>query len=346
LLFWIRETRPVPGNVPTAGIASNQEFTNLPQLLNLMHRTIVVLALAVFAIATGCKESGSAPATVVRPALVGLDEFSFALTADMREFTGPKYPGPRYFEGACAALASVGPGDFMISPGDIDPIPPVRATLDRFFGSNYVWYPVIGNHEAETPADIAWLHRWSAGPIPGLVRQGPPTCKATAYSFDHGGAHFAVLNQYCDEKSENGAKGDVLPVVHDWLAADLAANTQPVVFVVGHEPIVAVPDMHNRRVRHKGDSLDAHPKSAKRFVDLLRRHRVTAYLTAHTHNTSVKKVSGVWQIDCGHARGLGDKGARSTFMKVRVGSAACAVDVYRANTNGLNYALVKSVKLN
>jgi hypothetical protein len=233
----------------------------------------------------------------------------------------------------------------MISPGDIDPIPAVRSTLDRFFGYNYVWYPVIGNHEAETPQDLIWLHVWSTGPIPGLVRQGPPTCKATAYSFDHGIAHFAVLNQYCDDKSEKGVKGDVVSVVHDWLVADLAGNRKPVVFVVGHEPIVAVPDMDNGRVRHKGDSLDAHPESAKRFVDLLRQHNVTAYLTAHTHNASVTNIAGVWQIDCGHARGLGDKGARSTFMKVHVARAGCQVDVHRADANGENYTLTKSIKL-
>jgi hypothetical protein len=271
-------------------------------------------------------------------------EFSFAMTADMREYTGPRHPGPQYFEGACAALRAVGPGDFMISPGDIDPIPPIRATLDCFFGSNYVWYPVIGNHEAETPGDIAWLRAWGSGPIPGLVRQGPPTCKATVYSFDHGIAHFAVLNQYCDNRAENGVKGDVLEVVHDWLAADLAANRKPVVFVVGHEPIVAMPDMNSGRVRHKGDSLDAYPENARRFVDLLRQHHVTAYLTAHTHNTSVTNLAGVWQIDAGHARGLGDK-ARSTFMKIGVKRSGCRLDIYRDDGKGGGYELTKSVRL-
>lgn len=276
--------------------------------LLIMFRRLNWLLAGIFALVAGCL-SPSSPHTSAdkRADEFAQGEFSFAVTADMRQYTGPKHPGPQYFEGACAALGAVGPGAFMISPGDIDPIPPVRATLDRFFGTNYVWYPVIGNHEAETPGDVAWLREWGAGPIPGLVRQGPPSCKATAYSFDHGIAHFALLNEYCDGRSENGVKGDVLEVVHDWLAADLAANTKPVVFVVGHEPIVAMPDMDNGRVRHKGDSLDAHPANARRFVELMRRHHVTAYLTAHTHNTSVTNIGGVWQIDAGHARGLGDK---------------------------------------
>jgi len=287
--------------------------------------------------------SRSTPATAATKSAEG--EFSFAITSDMRQFTGPRHPGPQYFEGACAALGAIGPGDFMISPGDVDPLPPIRATLDRFFGTNYVWYPVIGNHEAETPEDLAWLRAWAQGPIPGLVRQGPASCKATAYSFEHGLAHFVMLNQYCDGQSAHGVKGDVLQVVHDWLAADLAANNKPFVFVVGHEPIVAMPDMDNGRLRHKGDSLDAHPANAKRFLDLMRQHHVTAYLTSHTHNTSVTNLGGVWQIDSGHARGLGDKGTRSTFMKVHVQRSGCRLDIHRDDGKGGAYALTRSVRL-
>ena len=69
----------------------------------------------------------------------------------------------------------------------------------------------------------------------------------------------------------------MLPVVHGWLAADLSANRQPIVFLVGHEPIIAMPDMDNGRLRHKDDSLDSPPANAKRFVALMRQHHVTAY---------------------------------------------------------------------
>jgi hypothetical protein len=234
----------------------------------------------------------------------------------------------------------------MITAGDMDPIPPVRATLDRFLGANYVWYPVVGNHELGTRSDIDWLRSWGSKSIPGLVRRGPPSCETTTYSFDHGPAHFVALNEYCDGKSDMGATGDVTDAVHNWLAADLAANRKPFIFVVGHEPIVPLPDMDNRRVRHKGGSLDAHPASAQRLLELLRLHHVTAYINGHTHNTSVTNLAGVWQIDAGHARGMGDKGARSTFMKIDVKRTGCRLDIYRANANGEHYALVTSIGLN
>jgi NADH:ubiquinone oxidoreductase subunit 5 (subunit L)/multisubunit Na+/H+ antiporter MnhA subunit len=111
------------------------------------------------------------------------------------------------------------------------------------------------------------------------------------------------------------------------------------------QPIVAAPDMDNGRVRHKGDSLDAHSASARRFLDLMRRHGVKAYLTSHTHNTSVTNLGGVWQIDSGHARGLGDKGARSTFLKVHVKRAGCELDIYRDDGQGGPYTLTRSVRL-
>ena len=305
----------------------------------------ILSALCAAALTAGCQNPSTPSASTAAPAGGADVGFSFAVTADMREFTGPKHPGPQFFEGVCAALKAVGPGDFMITAGDMDPVPPVRATLDRFLGSNYVWYPVVGNHELGTRGDIAWVRAWGSNAIPGLVRRGPPNCETTTYSFDHGPAHFVALNVYCDGKSDMGAGGDVTEAVHDWLAADLAANRKPFVFVVGHEPIVPLPDMDNGRLRHKGSSLDRHPANDQRFLDLLHQHHVTAYLCGHTHNTSVTNLAGVWQLDAGHARGMGDKGARSTFMKIEVKRAGCRLDVYRDDGQGGEYSLTKSVKL-
>lgn len=310
------------------------------QTMKLMNRTKQWLAgvgvLCAVVLLAGCWSPSSAGR---------YGKYSFAVTSDMRQFTGPKHPGPQFFEGVCAALQQAGPGAFMLSPGDIDPPGAVRATLDQFFGSNFVWYPVVGNHEAETPEDMAWLRAWGRGPIPGLVRRGPACCETTTYSFTHGIAHFAVLNQYCNGRSDVGSRGDVDAHHLAWLAADLAANRKPVVFVVGHEPIVPMPDMDNGRLRHVGDSLDAHPENTARFLELMRQHRVTAYFAAHTHGTSVTNLAGVWQIDSGHARGLGDKGARSTFMKVHVKRSGSRLDIYRDDGAGGAYELTRSVNL-
>jgi len=269
--------------------------------------------------------------------------FSFEVAADMREFAGPGYQSSEYFVGTCEAIRDVGKGAFMVSPGDIDPPANVYSTISKVLGSDYIWYPVVGNHEAETPEDMAWLREWGSGDIPYLVRRGPANCEETTYSFDYDNSHFVVINQYFDGKSDVGTNGDICEALFEWLKADLEENQKEMVFVFGHEPIVSIPDADNGRHRHKGDNLDAHPKNSFRFQKLLRDKGVTAYICGHTHDFSYSKINGLWQLDAGHCRGAGDKGARSTFLKIWVGKKHCWVDVYRDNGNGGRYSLRRTV---
>jgi hypothetical protein len=249
----------------------------------------------------------------------------------MRAYTPPEYAGPDYFEGVCMALRELGPGAFMIIHGDLDPPDRVRATLDTVLGPEYVMYPVVGNHELEQPEHLEYLREANHGghALPGIVRSGPTGAEETCYSFDYKDAHFVVLNEYYDGSSDGATDGDVVPALREWLAADLAANDSPYVFVVGHEPAVSIPDLDNGRVRHRGDSLDKYEQNNHHFWALLREHNVVAYLCGHTHNASVARINGVWQIDCGHARGKGDPGARSTFVRFHVRPDGVRCVVYR-----------------
>jgi len=273
--------------------------------------------------------------------------FHFDVTADMRGFTPPEHPGPEHFVGVCEAIHALGAGAFMVSPGDLDPPARVRATLDQVLGEEYVWYPVVGNHELDKPEYMAYLRAYNAGgsALPGIVRAGPPGALETCYSFDYENAHFAVLNQYYDGASDSGSDGDVGDALYEWLAADLAANDRPFVFVFGHEPAVSVPDLDNGRVRHRGDSLDKYPANNHRFWTLLRQHGVLAYFCGHTHNLSLAKINGVWQIDCGHARGQGDPGAASTFLKLYVEPQGARCEVYRSDGAGGSYRLAYETRL-
>ncbi|MCK4343068.1 MAG: metallophosphoesterase [Phycisphaerae bacterium] len=273
--------------------------------------------------------------------------FHFDIAADMRNFTPPEYPGPRYFGGVCAALRELGPGAFMVIPGDLDPPQRVRTTLDVTLGPDYVWYPVVGNHELDRPEYMSYLRTINAGgkKLPGIVRAGPPGAVETCYSFDYQHAHFVVINQYFDGRSDAVPGGDISDALYDWLAADLAANRKPFVFVFGHEPSVSLPDLTNGRVRHRGNSLDQYPRHNHRFWTLLRRHEVVAYFCGHSHNTSVAKINGVWQLDTGHARGLGDSGAPSTFLKVYVEPDAVKCRLYRDDAQGGPYKLVYEGRL-
>ncbi|MFH1746887.1 MAG: metallophosphoesterase [Planctomycetota bacterium] len=273
--------------------------------------------------------------------------FVFDVAADMRNFTPPEHEGAQYFTGVCEAIRKLGRGAFMVIPGDLDPPARTRETLDRVLGEDYVMYPVVGNHELDPPEHMEYLRALNAGgdTLPRIVRVGPPGATETCYAFDHQHAHFVVLNVYYDGQSDAVDGGDICDTLYAWLADDLARNRQPLIFVFGHEPHVAVPDMDSGQVRHRGDSLDEHPGHNQRFWTLLRKHGAVAYFCGHTHSSSVSRINGVWQIDCGHARGLGDKGAPSTFMRIHVAGDAVRCRVYRADESATRYRLVYEEQL-
>lgn len=265
------------------------------------------------------------------------DSFTFAITADMRQYSGPGFfDVPYFFRGAVEAIADHGQGAFMLSPGDIDPPWDVYWTITQTLGSDYAWYPVVGNHEEETAADMTWLRGYDYG----SVQTGPSGCPETTYSFDYANAHFAVLNEYCNEAGDNVTDGDIPDHLYNWLVADLAATTKEHIFVVGHEPAYPQPDADNGRLRHETDSLNAHEANRDRFWNLLKSEDVVAYICGHTHNYSLVKVDGVWQMDAGHARGLGDIGARSTFILVHVDGPAVTYETYRDDASGGAYTLM------
>jgi hypothetical protein len=268
---------------------------------------------------------------------------TFTIAADMRQYTGSgAYNTPAYFRGALEAIDALGVGDFLLSPGDMDPVPSAYWSITSTLGVETSWYPMIGNHEfppdSNEPypgANLAWLNAYDLG----TVNPGPSGCPHTTYSFDRPPAHIVVLNEYCNEIGDHALDGDISDHLYNWLAADLQANTEPYVFVAGHEPAYVMPDADSGRIRHVGDALDQHPAHRDRFWSLLQAEDVTAYLCGHTHNFSAVNIGGVWQIDTGHARGMGDTGARSTFVQIQIHSGYARYMVYRDNAAGGAYEL-------
>lgn len=281
-------------------------------------------------------------ATITESAAPPEPEFTFAVTADMRLYSGPgTYDTSQYFRGACEAIATHGAA-FMVSPGDVDPPAGVLWTITRTLGVDFPWYPAVGNHEVETPEDMDWLRGYGStltSPQGTPVHSGPPGCPTTTYSFDHENAHFVVLNLYCDAGGDAVTDGDVPDHLYNWLVADLASTDKPHIFVFGHEPAFPQMDALTGRVRHMGDSLNAHPDRRNRFWDLLKERGVRAYICGHTHNYSAVLVNGLWQLDAGHARGLGDPEVPSTFILVHVRGLAVTFETYRDDMRGGAYTL-------
>ena len=273
-------------------------------------------------------------------------QLTFIVNADTRDYAGPKYDSLQYFLGNCEAVKKAGKGAFMVSVGDIDPPEPIYNTVKKVLGKDYPWYPVVGNHEAETPEDMAFLRELSHKDLPNILRKGPKNCEETTYSADYKNTHIVVLDEYYDGQSDVGTNGDITDSLYNWLKNDLRQNDKPFIFVFGHEPIVSIPDYENGRHRHIGGNLNGHPENNHRFQQLLKKHGVTAYICGHTHDVSYAKINGLWQFDAGHSRGVGDRGAPSSFLRFLVGKNTCAVQIYRDDANGGAYQLKKTIVLN
>ena len=263
--------------------------------------------------------------------------FSFAITSDMRYFSGPgQYDMSQYYRGALEALDTAGKGAFMISAGDIDPPVDVYWTITRTLGITYTWYPVVGNHELPgagvepgyvAGANMDWLRNYDYG----TVNPGPSGCPTTTYSFDANNVHFVVLNEYCDSSADDVTDGDIPDHLYNWLSNDLSLTTRPLIFVIGHEPAYPQPDADTGGVRHLGDSLDKYPANRDRFWSLLHDKGVTAYICGHTHGYSLVKIEGVWQLDTGHSQGSGETDPPSTFVVIHVDDGAVIFKTYRVN---------------
>ncbi len=306
------------------------------------------VAVSSVVLATGTQRAASEP------------EFSFTAAGDQRfYYENTKADGKRWFDGACEAIKRVGPGAFLFSPGDIDQPAENRRIIDRYLGPDFPWYVVVGNHEVENAEAMAWVRAWFGSDIPRVVRKGVPGTSLFAYSFDFANSHFVAIDGYPAAKEGKtlpagkvappGDKGpmDLTEAHLKWLEEDLAATAKTHIWVLGHVPLESQPDMDNGRLRHPEDQLSSDPERMARFVALLQKHKVRAYLCGHTHNTSAVKLKcGIWQVDSGHARGAGDPGALSSFVKFRVGPGDPEVDIYRADPDGREYTLSRTIVLN
>jgi predicted phosphodiesterase len=100
-----------------------------------------------------------------------------------------------------------------------------------------------------------------------------------------------------------------------------------------------MPDMDTGRIRHLGESLDQFPVERDRFWDLLRAEDVVAYICGHTHNFSAAFIRGVWQVDGGHSRGMGDPEAPSTALIFDIQPEIIRLEALRETYSGGPYAL-------
>jgi hypothetical protein len=280
----------------------------------------------------------------VTPTATPEPQFSFVVTSDMSHTNSPEYVDyPNFFKGLLDHVALFGPGDFMVSVGDVIRAADTRWTIDAALGEDYLWYPIIGNHDFGAE-DLSFLQNYDYdqnGPDePNITRWGPDPCPRTTYSFDIQNTHLVALNVYCDESGPGGIDGSISDPIYDWLAADLAETDQPHIFVFGHEPAFPQPDAQTGDLRHAYESLDQYPEARDRFWNLLVEHEVVAYINGHTHGFSAVQINGVWQLDAGHSMGTRAAPSPGTFLIITVEGESIQLKVYRGEDGpGFSYIL-------
>jgi len=183
--------------------------------------------------------------------------------------------------------------EWHIVPGDFDETETTEE--DLYLSGVTAWAFAPGNH------DLAELQQANT-------------------SWDHENVHFVFLNEYCC------GDGRICNHVYNWLVEDLSKNTQPAIFVIGHEP--AFPEN-----AHIGDSLDADRDERNRFWQLLSDYGVLAYICGHTHWFSTESVDGVLQIDVGNAGNPVHGEPHQTFVVFDVTADNVYIDVYWGNEN-------------
>jgi hypothetical protein len=277
------------------------------------------------------------------PTSTPVPSFSFVVNADMANHVGPgEFDTPQYFRGMLETIAQLPDIQFMISVGDTTPSASTRWTIDRYLGSDFLWFPVIGNHELDQ-VDLNYLRSYDYDPNgdapPNIVNHGPPGCENTTFSFDYENTHFVILNEYCDLDNETRTDGAIVDALYDWLAQDLQVNTLPHILVYGHEPAFPEPDAELGIVRHEEDSLDKYPVTRDRFWALLKEDHVAAYFVGHTHSYSAVNIDGVWQIDAGHSMGAWTQSTPSTFIVMHVVGNRITYETYRTRLDNGQYEL-------
>jgi predicted phosphodiesterase len=136
-------------------------------------------------------------------------------------------------------------------------------TMQPVYDAGIGVYSVRGNHDLGEPAGVAAWNNTFIGEF-ALPDNGPAGEKNLTYSFTHKNAFVIGLDQYVTTRRVNQA----------WLDMQLAANTQPHIFVFGHEPAF--------KTRHDA-CLDDYPAERDRFWASIEKAGGRTYFCGHDH---------------------------------------------------------------
>jgi len=139
-----------------------------------------------------------------------------------------------------------------------------RNTMAAVYNAGIAVYGVRGNHEYSNNNAVS-IPAWN-NIFPELPDNGPPGEVNLTYSVIHKNALLIGLDQYID--------GQIHRVNQTWLNEQLKNNTQPHIFVFGHEPAF--------KAQH-ADCLDDYPAHRDAFWTSIENAGGRTYFCGHDH---------------------------------------------------------------
>lgn len=176
-------------------------------------------------------------------------------------------------------------------------------TMQPVYDAGIGVYPVRGNHDLGDPPGVtAWNNTFSGAFV--LPGNGPVGEKKLTYSFTHKNVLVIGLDQYVTTRRVN----------QTWLDSQLAANTQPHIFVFGHEPAF--------KTKHTA-CLDDYPENRDAFWASIEKAGGRTYFCGHDHLYN-------------HARVDDDGEPRNDIHQYIVGTAGAPLRGWPGEYDGVN----------
>jgi len=227
---------------------------------NIFSRTVVISFLCFVLLGSGCQFQ-KASCTVQEP-------WKFVVTGDSRG--GDNGVNTAVLKELAAEIANINP-EFVLFPGDLvngynsqeeleSQLKTWRQAMTPIYDAGIKVYAVRGNHDLGKPkAREAWNNLFEY-----LPDNGPEDETNVTYAVTHQNALIIGLDQYVNSKKIN------IP----WVDAQFETNTQPHIFVFGHEPAF--------KAQH-GDCLGSFPESRNALLKSIEKAGGRTYFCGHDH---------------------------------------------------------------
>ncbi len=163
---------------------------------------------------------------------------------------------------------------------------------------NTVVWPAIGNHEGGSSSSATQTGPYYTAYVLPTMGQagGVPSGTEAYYSYDHGNAHFVVLDSYGTSRAVGGA-------MLTWLAADLAASSAEWTVAFFHHPPYT-------KGSHNSDTEIEHIQMRENALPILEAGGVDLVLGGHSHiyerSYLVDGAYGTPTTSAGHIKSAGD----------------------------------------